>query len=79
MVCFEPLNAYLPFNEDSDGKRRLIFSPKIVNNMVAMSDLSKKISFSDNELHVVGTGYSNSRIIVAPDFHFTGNRYNSIT
>lgn len=79
MVCFEPLNAFLPFNEDSAGKRRLIFSPKIVNNMVAMSDLSKKNSFSDNELHVVGTGYSDSRIIVAPDFHFTGNLDGVIT
>ena len=51
MVCFEPLNAYLPFNEDSYGKRRLIFSPKIVDNLVRMSDLSKKISFTKGDYY----------------------------
>mgnify|MGYP004656324639 CR=1 FL=1 len=43
MVCFEPLNAFLPFNDDSDGKRRLIFSPKIVNNMVACLNIAIQI------------------------------------
>ena len=79
MVCFEPLNAYLPFNEDSEGKRRLIFSPKIVNNMVRMSDISKKISFTKGDYFIEGTGYDDSRIIVAPDFHFSGELNGVIT
>nr|CAI9751494.1 replication initiation protein [Microvirus sp.]CAI9751515.1 replication initiation protein [Microvirus sp.] len=79
MVCFEPLNAYLPFNEDSEGKRRLIFSPKIVNNMVSMSDISKKISFTKGDYFIEGTGYDDSRIIVSPDFHFSGELNGVIT
>lgn len=79
MVCFEPLNAYLPFNEDSEGKRRLIFSPKIVNNMVCMSDVAKKISFTKGDYYIQGTGYDDSRIIVSPDFHFTGEINGVIT
>lgn len=43
MVCFELLNAFLPFNDDSDGKRRLIFSSKIVNNMVACLNIAIQI------------------------------------
>lgn len=72
MVCFNPLNAYLPFNEDSDGKRRLIFNSRVCENLIFQSDVSKRVSFDYNSFLFKESGYNDSRIIVASDFRFSG-------
>lgn len=79
MVCFEPLNAFLPFNEDSDGKRRLIFSNKECERMITMSDISKHMAYDYDSHLFKETGYNDSRIIVSPDFSFTGEINGLIT
>ena len=73
MVCFEPLRAFLPFSEDSEGKRKLIFSPDIVNEMVEKSNITKISCFSDVNFQSVMSGYNDDRIILAPDFYSSGN------
>lgn len=73
MVCFEPISAFLPFNEDSEGKKKLIFSPNIVNKMVAKSNIAKCTSYSDVSFQNIMSGYNDDRIILSPDFYFSGN------
>lgn len=72
MVCFNPINAYLPLFPDADGKRRLIFNTQIVDNKLYMSDVSKRVSFSYNSFLFSESGYNDKRIVVAPDFYCSG-------
>lgn len=38
MVCYHPLQAIYPFDVDSEGKRRLIFSPSIADDLMLSCD-----------------------------------------
>lgn len=79
MVCFEPLHAYLPFEYDNEGKRKLIFSPSVVNKLVDVSNLSKVVSFKEADFKYKMSGYDDDRIILSNDFYFSGKINGIIT
>lgn len=79
MVCFNPYNAFLPFNEDISGKRRLIFSEKLCNELVLKSNIGKRIAFDYNSFLFKESGYNDGRIIVASDFYSSGELSGVIT
>lgn len=61
MVCFHPINAFLPFKSDSDGKTRLIFNPRIVEKYIQNSRFGKLYAIDD-------TIKSNDKVIINPNY-----------
>lgn len=41
MPCYHPIDAFMPFGTDKDGKKRLIFSEEKVNNLIKDSNYGK--------------------------------------
>lgn len=79
MVCFEPLNAYMPFNDDIDGKRRLIFSPKECERLISQSNISKRMAFNYDKFLYEPSGYNDGRLILSSDFNSSGEISGIIT
>lgn len=70
MTCFHPLKAYMPFSEDCDGKRRLIFSERQVNNLILHSETEKKLYLPNGENLM--SYYNHPHIILDTQFHNNG-------
>lgn len=69
MTCFKPLTAFMPADIDADGKRRLIFNPKVINEYITTSDYAKKfLPHSDYKM-----SYDNKHIILKSDFAYSGD------
>ena len=79
MVCFNPLNAYLPLNADENGKRHLIFNSIVCEDLIYKSNISKRMSFDYNSFYLKNSGYDDNRIILSSDFYVSGEVSGLIT
>lgn len=66
--CYNPIKAYLPLEFDNDGKRKLIFSENIVNDLIKRSDFGKRQLPNGENSRL----YYSKNLIVDSNFKNTG-------